>query len=362
MRQHRTMLAILLATLLIGIGLVATSPVTAQQSIGVFLNGQALAFDVPPTVVSGRTLVPLRTIFEALGAEVDWNQDTRTATASWSGGSLGLTIGSSSATVNGAAKPLDVPGQIVNGRTLVPLRFIAEAMGTQVGWYRHSRTITINLPPKPLVQATVSRVVDGDTVEVALTDGSTEKVRLIGVDTPETVHPTRGEEPYGKQASDFVKEHFAGQLVLLETDVEERDRYGRLLAYMYLPNGIMVNALLVDEGYAQMATFPPNVRYVEVFHAFQTSAREGNLGLWGLAQNQAPVAEPPTDQPPAATGLFAPDAAGNCVKDGREHIKGNRDSMVYHLPAGQFYSRTQAEECFTTEEAAQAAGYRRSQR
>lgn len=316
----------------------------AAQPISVFVNGQKLALDVPPSVASGRALVPLRAIFEALGAAVDWNQKARTVTASWPGGSLALPVGARSATVNGATTSLDVPAQVINGRTLVPLRFVAEAIGAQVGWYGGSRVITVNAPPKPLLRATVTREVDGDTVEVSFDDGRTEKVRLIGVNTPETVHPTRGEEPYGREASNFTKSRLTGQKVLLETDVEERDRYGRLLAYLYLREGRMFNAVLVDEGYAQMATFPPNVRYVEVFRALQAGAREGGRGLWGAAANQ--------DTTPPSTD-------GTCKIKGNINSKGEK---IYHVPGGAFYDKTKAEECFDTEAAAHAAGYRRSQR
>ena len=79
----------------------------------------------------------------------------------------------------------------------------------------------------------VVRVVDGDTVRLAI-NGDEENVRLIGIDTPETVHPTRGEEPYGKEASDFTKQLLEGRSVYLEFDIEERDRFGRLLAYLYI--------------------------------------------------------------------------------------------------------------------------------
>ena len=79
----------------------------------------------------------------------------------------------------------------------------------------------------------VARVVDGDTIRVAI-NGHEEPIRLIGIDTPETVHPTRGEEPYGRAASDFTKGLLEGRSVYLEFDVEERDRFGRLLAYVYI--------------------------------------------------------------------------------------------------------------------------------
>jgi endonuclease YncB( thermonuclease family) len=281
----------------------ATQPVGGTQGhaangITVFVNGQLLEFDVPPAVVNDRTMVPLRAIFEALGAKVEWDDSTQTASASWEGGALTLQIGADSARVNGQAKKLDVPGQLISDRTMVPLRFVAEAMGAQVGWYGQSQTITINKPAAALVAATVTRVVDGDTIEVRTAAGTTEKVRLIGVDTPETVHPTKGVQPYGPEASAFTKERLTGQAVQLEMDAEQRDKYGRLLAYVYLPNGTMFNATLVDEGYAQLMTYPPNVKYVEVFKALQTTAREANRGLWGLGTQPT---EPSADVGNAST-------------------------------------------------------------
>ena len=126
---------------------------------------------------------------------------------------------------------------------------------------------------------TVSRVVDGDTVEVTpAVDGHTE-VRFIGVDTPETSHPTYGEQPYGQRAKEFTVSRLEGEQVALELDVERVDPYGRLLVYVWLPDGKMFNELLLKEGYAQMATFPPNVKDVERFQDAQREAREEGRGL-----------------------------------------------------------------------------------
>jgi micrococcal nuclease len=128
--------------------------------------------------------------------------------------------------------------------------------------------------------ATVTRVVDGDTVEISPSVEGLSTVRLIGVDTPETHGAT---QPYGPEASDFTCQYLEGKEVSLELDVEKVDPYGRLLAYVYLPNGEMFNEVLVEEGYAQVATFPPNVKYVDRFLEAQREAREANRGLWGLS-------------------------------------------------------------------------------
>lgn len=293
--------AVLAAVMLVSLVLASTALGNDPRAIRVFVNGAALDMDVPPVVISGRTLVPLRAIFEALGAEVSWNQATQTASARWANGILDLPIGQPAARLNGTERPLDVPALIIQNRTMVPLRFVAEALGAQVGWYGHSRSITVNKPAKALLAATVTRVVDGDTVDVTLAGGRAERVRLIGVDTPEVYG---GAQPYGPEASAFTKAHLPGQTVQLQLDVEERDRYGRLLAYLYLFNGAMFNAVLADEGMARMATYPPNVRYVEVFRAIQSDAATSGRGLWA-----APISGG-TAPPPPATGNLRYDPNG----------------------------------------------------
>ncbi len=129
----------------------------------------------------------------------------------------------------------------------------------------------------------VSRVVDGDTIEVSPAVGGIADVRLIGMDTPETYG---GTEPYGQKASAFTTQRLEGRQVALEFDVERIDPYGRVLAYVYLPEGTMFNEVLLREGYAQVATFPPNVKYTERFLDAQREARAEGAGLWGLSDNK----------------------------------------------------------------------------
>lgn len=109
----------------------------------VYLDGNMLAFDVPPVIEEGRTLVPLRAIFEALGAEVTWDGDTRTVTAQKEQVKIQLQIGSNTACINNQPVELDVPARIVNDRTLVPLRFVGEALGAEVDWDGATRTVRI---------------------------------------------------------------------------------------------------------------------------------------------------------------------------------------------------------------------------
>jgi micrococcal nuclease len=131
------------------------------------------------------------------------------------------------------------------------------------------------------LEGAVVRVVDGDTIHVRI-GTRIEKVRYIGVNTPEVHHPTRGEEPGGRTALELNRRLVAGRSVRLELDVQERDRYGRLLAYVWVGN-LMVNAELVRRGYAQVMTVPPNVRYQDLFLRLQREAREAGRGLWRRA-------------------------------------------------------------------------------
>jgi micrococcal nuclease len=122
------------------------------------------------------------------------------------------------------------------------------------------------------------RVVDGDTIYVRIAD-RVEKVRYIGIDTPEVRHPTKGEEPGGRQALSVNRRLVANRHVTLELDVQLRDRYGRLLAYVWVGE-TMINAELVRLGYAQVMTVPPNVRHQALFLKLQRDAVDAGRGLW----------------------------------------------------------------------------------
>ncbi len=135
-------------------------------------------------------------------------------------------------------------------------------------------------PPKSVLSAQVVRVIDGDTIQVCCIFGDREKVRYIGVDTPETHHPMKGIEPFGKEASEANRKLVDGKTVRLEFDVQQVDRYKRLLAYVYLEDDTFVNAWLVEHGYAQVMTVPPNVKHQALFLKLQREAREASRGLW----------------------------------------------------------------------------------
>jgi micrococcal nuclease len=139
------------------------------------------------------------------------------------------------------------------------------------------------------IEGTVVRIVDGDTIHVRIGD-RIEKVRYIGVNTPEIHHPQKGEEPGGREAAQLNRALLDTRHVRLETDVQTRDRYGRLLAYVWIGD-TMVNAELVRRGYAQVMTVPPNVRHQALFVKLQRDAREAGRGLWRVTPaTSAPAA------------------------------------------------------------------------
>jgi len=173
------------------------------------------------------------------------------------------------------------------------------------------------------ITATVTAVVDGDTIRVRNDAGGTFTVRLIGIDTPETKHPSKPVQCFGTEASAKMAELLPiGSRVDLESDVQALDRYGRTLAYVWPEGGmVMVNQQLVAEGYALALTIPPNVRYAENFANAQRIARENGLGLWSgctggphEGSDDAPVMDDAAASTDQSTAQPQPDAkpVGNC--------------------------------------------------
>lgn len=191
-------------------------------------------------------------------------------------------------------------------------------------------------------EAKVTRIVDGDTIEI---EGG-QKVRYIGIDTPETIDPRKAVQCFGQEAAAKNKELVEGKTVTLEKDISETDKYGRLLRYVHV-NQIFVNDYLVREGYAHVSSYPPDIKYQDQFLEAQQEARENNRGLWSQCQSSQPI----TNQ-----------TSGNCV------IKGNISSSgekIYHLPGQRYYNQTvidqnKGERWFCTEEEAQNALWRKS--
>ena len=131
--------------------------------------------------------------------------------------------------------------------------------------------------------AKVVKVIDGDTVKIELSNGNEETVRLLLIDTPETVHPTKDIQPFGPEASQFSKNLMpANSEVEVELGIGERDKYGRLLAYFYV-DGKMVNKLLLEKGLARVAyVYAPNTKYLDELEAIQKKAQQKEIGIWSI--------------------------------------------------------------------------------
>lgn len=136
-------------------------------------------------------------------------------------------------------------------------------------------TATATIAGNTMETVFVSRVIDGDTIEI---EGG-RRVRYIGINTPEIGDPRQSSDCFGKEAADENKRLVEGRQVRMEKDVSETDKYGRLLRYVYVGD-IMVNDLLVRQGFANVSTFPPDVQYTARFVKAQKEAKDANRGLW----------------------------------------------------------------------------------
>ncbi len=180
-----------------------------------------------------------------------------------------------------------------NARYLVFISLLVAVLGFGLLWFGFNTGPNISSLPPTQYQATpsasevygekayVSKVVDGDTIE--LENG--QKVRYIGLDTPETVDPRRPVGCFGKEASNRNKGLVEGKIVILQKDISDTDKYGRLLRYIYLPledkTTLFVNDYLIREGFAKSSTYPPDVKFTDRFKQAEEEARSNNRGLWG---------------------------------------------------------------------------------
>ncbi len=212
--------------------------------------------------------------------------------------------------------------------------------------------------PAP-ISAKVIRAVDGDTLKISI-DGREDTVRLIGVDTPETVHPNKPVEYFGREASAFTHRIADGKKVRLELDqasaaTKYRDRYGRLLAYVFLPDGTLLNSEIIRQGFGHAYTKYPFSRKQE-FIAIERESREARRGLWAQIEDASSVVTP---------------TPNSIATDERKcRIKGNinaRGDRIFHVSGQEHYEITRIDESrgerwFCTEEEAIKAGWRKAKR
>lgn len=222
--------------------------------------------------------------------------------------------------------------------------------------------------PSGLVEAIVTKVVDGDTIHVTIS-GVDTPLRYIGVDSPESSDPL-----FGAKATEANRKLVEGQKVYLESDVSDVDRYNRLLRYVYLADGRMVNEVLAEQGWAYAKAYAPDTKYQSRLLAAQAKGAAAKVGMWEIApapsttgatngavnapatNNPAVAASTPTTTPSQTTG--ACDIKGNISSKGEKiyHVRGmrNYDDTVITEGKGERY--------FCSEEEAVAAGWRRAKR
>ncbi|MBM7705239.1 micrococcal nuclease [Chryseomicrobium aureum] len=197
--------------------------------------------------------------------------------------------------------------------------------------------------------AELVEVVDGDTIRI-IWNGKEETVRYLLVDTPETNHPRLGKQPFGEEAKLLNAELLEGKELTIELDIgNQYDDYGRLLAYVYA-DGERVQDALIAAGLARVAyVYPPSTRHLDALEAEQQEAREQGIGIWEY------------DYYVTDRGF---DAASYDQQGSECMIKGNinrQGEKIYHVPDGRFYSQTNPEEWFCSEQEARDAGFRKSQ-
>mgnify|MGYP003412985901 FL=1 len=216
-------------------------------------------------------------------------------------------------------------------------------------------------------QFELQEVIDGDTIRINY-NGSSEKVRFLLVDTPETNHETLGVQPYGPEAKQFVKQLLEDQkTVFIEFDVSYRDKYKRLLAYVYTEDGISVQEQLLKNGLARVAyIYDPNTKHVDWFKSIQKTAQNSAVGIWSVENYvtnrgydkdvySAAVSEGTTNKSKETNDESSLTDDNSCIIKGNINSKGNK---IYHMPGQRDYDKTVAEEMFCTEQEAQAAGFK----
>ncbi|MDO7907290.1 thermonuclease family protein [Paenibacillus sp. JX-17] len=213
---------------------------------------------------------------------------------------------------------------------------------------------------------TLDRAIDGDTLRVFY-QGKSELVRLLLVDTPETAHPQLGEQPYGREAKAYTRKLLeqAHDITLEFDDGPHRDKYNRLLAYVYL-DGTMLQKSLLKDSMARVAyIYPPNDRYADEFKTIENSAKKQRLGIWKYDNYARQDGFHPESFKSSTSSTKSSTSGTKGPSDAKPSntcsIKGNikaNGERIYHTTASPAYAQVKPEQWFCSEQAAKAAGFR----
>lgn len=267
------------------------------------------------------------------------------------------------------------PVEAAHARTITPSattkrQIISTRTATRTATRSQTPTVHSGVTKPVDAQAVrVVKVIDGDTVDVRI-NAQTVRLRLIGIDTPESVDPRKPVQCFGIEASNYTKRILLNQTVYLERDATqgEYDAYKRLLVYIWLDNSTLFNQKIIADGYAFEYTYRIPYRYQTAFKAAQQSARRSQAGLWSpttcngnpnTSVTTTAVAKSPTIPANPTATMTTAERAYPCRVG---QIKGNPDSLIYHVPTGRWYAQTRNNRvvCFPTEKDATLAGYRKS--
>lgn len=206
--------------------------------------------------------------------------------------------------------------------------------------------------------AKVTRVIDGDTIEI---EGG-ERVRYIGIDTPETVDPRKTVQCFGVESSKKNKEFVEGKMVRMEKDITDRDKYNRLLRYVWLGD-TFVNLALVEGGFAHSYSYPPDIKYQDQFVMAERQAREAKLGLWNACDSESSATVVSESKTQSVQSSISDSKSGSeCSIKGNISTSGEK---IYHLSGCGSYAKAKIEESrgerwFCSETEAQSAGWRKA--
>jgi len=331
-------------------------------STGIEFDGKPGFSDAERLALNGLPLSGLvrETLSDGLSYQVQWFERTRIELHPENRPPydvLNGLLGSASIAANQSASPHNTPSQAIATATVAPV-FVPNPTNSNI--------------PVSAIKAQVLRVVDGDTIHVSLNNKDIT-IRMIGIDTPETVDPRKPVQCFGKEASNHAHQLLDGATVYLEQDTSQGDydKYNRLLRYIWMSDGRLFNQVMIAEGYAFEYTYNLPYNYQTQFKSAQRNAQDQQLGLWSpnTCNGVHGVIATTATTIPIISGGGSSNGGGSTTINADSapclvgQIKGNRKSMIYHVPDGAFYAKTHVTvECFDSESAAIAAGYRRSKR